>query len=109
MTKQYANRDAMALDDAGGYYCRHVSAMTGEGLYAKSDIAAELGYRDMVIDQLKKAISDGAINLHFPLDSTPEQILQDHNVIEAALEERLARIRESRREWINRHNLNKGK
>lgn len=51
--KQYAERDAMALDDAGGYYFRHVLAMTGEKLHSKGDIAAELGWRDMQIEQLK--------------------------------------------------------
>lgn len=54
--KQYAERDAYELDVAGGYYCRHVSAMTGEKLHAKSDIAAELGHRDMIIDKLNFAI-----------------------------------------------------
>ena len=52
--KQYAERDAMAMDMAGNYYCRHVSAMTEEGLHAKSDIAAELAWRDMEIDRLRK-------------------------------------------------------
>lgn len=51
--KQYAERDAMALDEAGGYYFRHVLAMTGEELHSKGDIAAELGWRDMQIEQLK--------------------------------------------------------
>lgn len=50
--KRYAERDAYELDKAGNYYCRHVSAMTGEGLHSKSDIAAELGWRDMQIDAL---------------------------------------------------------
>lgn len=52
--KLYAARDAMQLDKAGSYYCKHVSAMTGEGLHSKGDIAAELGFRDMRIDQLLK-------------------------------------------------------
>ena len=52
--KQYAERDHMALDEAGNYYCRHVSAMTAEGLHAKSDIAAELAWRDMEIARLKR-------------------------------------------------------
>ena len=56
MSKQYAERDASALDDAGGYYIRHVMAMTGEGLHSKADIAAELGYRDMLIDDLLAAL-----------------------------------------------------
>lgn len=51
--KQYAERDAMAMDMAGNYYCRHVSAMTAEGLHAKSDIAGELAHRDMEIDRLR--------------------------------------------------------
>lgn len=50
--KLYAERDAMALDEAGNYYMRHVMAMTSEGLHSKGDIAAELGYRDMHIDVL---------------------------------------------------------
>lgn len=57
MSKQYAERDASALDEAGGYYIRHVSAMTKEGLHSKSDIAAELGFRDMRIDQLDHRIN----------------------------------------------------
>lgn len=54
MSKQYGERDPMALDEVGGYYIRHVSAMTGENLHEKSAIAGELGYRDMVIDELKQ-------------------------------------------------------
>ena len=50
---QYALRNPMTLDRAGGYYFRHVCAMTREGLHLKSKIAAELGYRDMEIDRLK--------------------------------------------------------
>ena len=63
-TKQYAERDAMALDEAGGYYCRHVSAMAVEHLHSKSDIAAELGWRDMQIarlnDQLRVLAAENA-------------------------------------------------
>lgn len=53
---QYAKRKPIDLDKAGGYYCRHVSAMTTEGLHSKSDIAAELGWRDMQIDRLQRAL-----------------------------------------------------
>lgn len=49
----YRERDAWELDKAGGYYSRHVMAMTSEGLHSKGDIAAELGFRDMKIDQLE--------------------------------------------------------
>ncbi|AUR91931.1 coil containing protein [Vibrio phage 1.167.O._10N.261.51.F2] len=51
--KLYAERDIEILDDKGDYYFNHIFAMTGEGLHSKSDIAAELGYRDMRIDELK--------------------------------------------------------
>ena len=50
--KRYAERDAYELDEAGNYYCRHVMAMTSEGLHGKSDIAAELAWRDQQIDAL---------------------------------------------------------
>lgn len=50
--KQYAQRDLMGMDFAGNHYCRHVSAMTREQLHSKSDIAAELGWRDMQIAKL---------------------------------------------------------
>ena len=51
--KRYAERDIMALDEAGGFYYRHIYAMTGESLHSKSDIAAELGHRDMQIEALQ--------------------------------------------------------
>ena len=51
--RQYGGRDPMALDEAGGYYIRHVSAMTAEGLHSKADIAKELAWRDLQIDNLR--------------------------------------------------------
>ena len=48
----YAQRDHVAQGD---YYTRHVSAMTGEKLHAKSAIAAELAHRDIEIETLRKA------------------------------------------------------
>lgn len=54
--KQYAvgQRDIEQLDE-GGYYTRHIYAMTHEGLCSKSDIAAELAHRDLQIDLMKTA------------------------------------------------------
>jgi hypothetical protein len=49
---EYAKRDHMMLDRQGGHYSRHVSAMTAEGLHAKSDIAGELAFRDWKIAAL---------------------------------------------------------
>ena len=51
--KQYARRDAAALDVWGGFYHRHVRAMTEEKLHGKAEIAAELGWRDLRIFQLE--------------------------------------------------------
>lgn len=62
MNKQYCERDIIALDRAGGYYIRHVSAMTGEKLHGKSEIAAELAWRDSVIDDLLKQLEVYQVN-----------------------------------------------
>ncbi|UTD55907.1 hypothetical protein [Halomonas sp. MS1] len=53
MSNQCAERDIMALDKQGGHYWRHANAMTAEGLHSKSDIAAELAYRDACIAELE--------------------------------------------------------
>lgn len=47
--KHYANRDVILM---GQTYVDHVMAMTTEGLYEKSDIAAELAFRDILIQTL---------------------------------------------------------
>ena len=54
--KHYEERNVVELDEIGNHYSNHVSAMTSEGLYSKSDIAAELGYRDAMIDSLKSKL-----------------------------------------------------
>ena len=53
VTNNYENRDIEELDNAGGYYMRHVMAMTAENLDSKSKIAAELAHRDFTIDQMQ--------------------------------------------------------
>ena len=53
---QYSERDIVELDESGGFYSQHVSAMTSESLHSKSSIAAELAYRDMLINELVIAI-----------------------------------------------------
>lgn len=53
--KHYAQRDPMAL---GQHYGNHVSAMTGEGLDLKSDIAAELAHRDAEIERRDARIAE---------------------------------------------------
>jgi hypothetical protein len=49
------DRDVIAL---GQFYTDHVSAMTREGLHAKSDIAAELAYRDQRIAALEAKLAE---------------------------------------------------
>ena len=48
--KLYAQRDIIAQ---GEFYTRHVCAMTAEGLWDKSSIAAELAHRDQRIAELE--------------------------------------------------------
>lgn len=55
---EYKERDHMLLDKGGNYYSKHVLAMTQEGLHDKSDIAAELAYRDMITDELREVLKD---------------------------------------------------
>jgi len=40
--------------DLEPHYCKHVDAMTGEKLHAKSEIARELAFRDQQIEHLNK-------------------------------------------------------
>lgn len=55
MTKHYRNFDLETVLDSE-QYASHVSAMTGEKLHSKSDIAAELTSRDMRIEQLEREL-----------------------------------------------------
>lgn len=75
MVKLYDHRDVMALNKHGNVYVRHVEAMTAEGLHSKSDIAAELAWRDVKLHEANVAV---------------------HNLIDAkeALEAQMAVIRE---------------
>ena len=54
--KLYADRDICEQDAKGGFYFKHVLAMTAEGLHSKSDIAAELAHRDIIIQRQKDLI-----------------------------------------------------
>lgn len=52
-TKQYAKRNPEAQ---GEHYIKHVSAMTAEGLHQKSEVAAELAHRDILINAMKEEL-----------------------------------------------------
>lgn len=97
MEKQYAERDPYKLDVAGGYYCRHVSAMTSEGLHSKSDIAAELGHRDMVISELLEALQ-----LSLTAMNEMGDILNFHDMADAESVEKLTPAFEMARTAINK-------
>ena len=68
----YGERAIDELDFAGGYYSRHVNAMTAEGLNSKSAIAAELAVRDVVIDSMKETIGQLTHNNTLLLDQLDE-------------------------------------
>jgi hypothetical protein len=40
----------------GAHFEKHVAAMTAEGLHRKSDIAAELAFRDAEIERLRQQL-----------------------------------------------------
>lgn len=89
---EYQERDIVGMDEEGDYYMRHIAAMTKEDLRSKSDIAAELGYRDMTIERLteenrhlRKALTESQPNInqfremylcHWTVSSR-EQLLQE--------------------------------
>jgi hypothetical protein len=64
---EYKERDHMFLDKDGNYYSKHVLAMTKEGLHDKSDIAAELAYRDHDIAKLRELCDEMAKELQSAL------------------------------------------
>jgi hypothetical protein len=51
----YNQRDYHKL---GKWFTDHLSAMTEENLVNKADIAAELAYRDVKIEELKKILNE---------------------------------------------------
>jgi hypothetical protein len=65
----YGDRDIMALDRAGNFYCNHLMALTRESLHDKSAIAAELAHRDYQISVLSMAAESA------PPPQTEEELL----------------------------------
>lgn len=53
--RHYRDRDIVQF---GKHYANHVNAMTKEGLHEKSDIAAELAYRDQLLSVCYKLLGD---------------------------------------------------
>ena len=52
--KIYRQRDIKRLEEKGNYYTRHVCALDEQYLFGKSEIAAELAWRDCCYDELKE-------------------------------------------------------
>lgn len=93
--KHYAQRDIRAL---GQRYADHVSAMTAEGLHAKSAIAVELAWRDERIAEQKQviaiyermalgflALGEDPRKMGEPLASVESILLDQRNIAEDAL------------------------
>jgi hypothetical protein len=55
---EYGKRSPIELDEKGGYFIKHMAAMTAEDLCGKAEIAEELGYRDMIIDTLTQQLTE---------------------------------------------------
>jgi len=87
LIRLYGKRDHMAQ---GEHYIKHVSAMTGEALHAKSDIAGELAHRDIRIAELEAQL-DELIKFQGQAVAMAETI--------ANLQAQLARYVEIRREY----------
>jgi len=49
----YKERD---IEGQGKTYTNHILAMTHEGLWTKSDIAAELAHRDIILEELLEVL-----------------------------------------------------
>ena len=57
--KRFAKRDIQQLNAAGNLHTLNVQAMAIERLFDRSDIAAELAYRDMLIAQQLEQLAQG--------------------------------------------------
>lgn len=72
MSKLYNNRELEAMEP---HFTRHLSAMTGEGLHNKVDIAAELAFRDAEIDWLRTKLANAKtapVGWRYTGNETPE-------------------------------------
>lgn len=69
----YPKQDAEQL---GKWYARHLEAMTAEGLHSKSDIAAQLAWRDKKISLQRDAMNElsaAVLSLKYVQDSTDHE------------------------------------
>lgn len=59
----YEDRDPEVLEP---HYSKHVHAMTAEGLHSKAAIAAELAFRDVLLEDARQKLAD-------------DKFVKDHN------------------------------
>ena len=65
------NSDELFERESGDIaFCKHMDAMTREGLHRKSDIAAELAYRDVLITDLVDALEESPCPNYHEGDAT---------------------------------------
>ncbi|UIL51563.1 hypothetical protein LZU96_15195 [Pantoea agglomerans] len=98
MKKHYSKRDLLEMDRAGNHYGNHVMAMTAEQLHSKSDIAAELGWRDMQIAALEAKVKQ----LEWDSVFIPKNIETALAVMGVALPESKEEFNFSINRWVQR-------
>jgi hypothetical protein len=96
----YPKHCPIQLDRDGGYYSRHVAAMTEESLHRKSDIAAQLGARDRGLDSLLADHEQAVSVLNSVIDqrdAVGAECLQLEGVIQALQTELVLKSAEAQR------------
>ena len=56
---EYSDRK---IRQQGNHYTKHIMAMTVEGLHDKSDIAAELAHRDILVEELTQQLAAALVD-----------------------------------------------
>lgn len=54
---EYKDRNVGDLDERGGYYTAHLDALKNTPTMSKKRLAEELAHRDLIIDELKAALT----------------------------------------------------
>lgn len=78
-SKAVYNVGNRVLVDLGGHYIRHVEHMACEGLHDRPDIAAELAYRDQLLEYAREYLSkaDGIGPAGLGLVRAIDEVLDD--------------------------------
>ena len=79
MSKLYAERDIENLET----YDEHIDALRSGVIFSNSDIAAELAYRDSIIDALRRKLAEKSIQQRILTDKLTREARE---FFESALE-----------------------